>query len=71
MSVFTVNQVDTELLAQAAVLRERAGSLRVQADGLVDPLATAYRRRASELEFEAWAFEVQSGAPYDRVHSAA
>jgi len=71
MSVFTANKVDTELLAQAGVLRQRAESLRAQADGLAGPLATAYRRRASELEFEAWAFEVQSGAPYDQVHPAA
>jgi hypothetical protein len=34
-------------------------------------LATAYRRRASELEFESWVSELQSGVPYDQVHPAA
>ena len=40
--------------AQAISLRERAASLRSQAAQLAPLLATAYRRRASELELEAF-----------------
>jgi len=66
-----VIEIDRELLDQARHLRQRADSLRTQAPALPDVLATAYRRRASELEFEAWVSELQSGVPYDQVHSAA
>ena len=44
------------------VLNERAHSLRAQADGLPELLAKTYRRRAAELELEAWAIEVRNGA---------
>ena len=64
-------EIDHELVAQAKLLRQRAESLRHQAPALPDVLATAYRRRASELEFEAWVSELQSGVPYDQVHPAA
>jgi hypothetical protein len=64
-------EIDRELVEQAHVLRERAHSLRHQALSLSRPLGTAYRRRASELEFEAWVSELQSGLPYDEVHPAA
>ena len=53
------------------MLRQRAHSLRQQALSLTTPLATAYRRRASELEFEAWVSELQAGLPYDEVQPAA
>ena len=66
-----VVEIDHELLEQSHVLRERAHSLRHQADSLSSPLGTAYRRRASELEFEAWISELQAGVPYDEVHPAA
>jgi hypothetical protein len=46
------------------LLRSRAQSLRAQADQLSELLATTYRRRASELELEAWVLEVESGAPH-------
>ena len=62
---------DRELLDQARHLPQRADSLRAQALTLSPVLATAYRRRASELEFEAWVSELQSGVPYDQVHPAA
>jgi len=64
-------EIDHELLELAHHLRQRAESLRGQAPTLGSVLATAYRRRASELEFEAWVSELQSGVPYDQVHSAA
>jgi hypothetical protein len=59
------------LLGQARTLRDRATSMRQQASGLDEILASSYRRRAAELELEAWIAEVQSGIPYDEVHSAA
>lgn len=42
-------------------LQARARSLRAQADHLDDLLAQTYRRRAAELELEAWLLEVRSG----------
>ena len=63
-------EIDRQLLDQAHHLRQRATSLRSQAPALSPVLATAYRRRASELEFEAWVSELQSGVPYDQVHPA-
>ena len=64
-------QVDTEAVNAAHALLERARSLRSQAARLTEPLAAAYRRRASELELEAFLVEVQAGLPYDEVHAAA
>ena len=63
-------EIDQALLDQARHLRQRAESLRAQAGGLSPVLATAYRRRASELEFESWVSELQAGLPYDEVHAA-
>lgn len=60
--------VDVQLVDLARSLGERASSLRVQADGLPDVLAATYRRRASELELEAFIAEVQSGIAYDQIH---
>ena len=39
---------------RSKALRERAEGLRDEAEALPSALATAYRRRAAELEFEAW-----------------
>ena len=58
---------DQVLVEAAHVLRERAHSLRVQADSLTAPLANAYRRRASELELEAWLDDLSAGLPYDEI----
>ena len=66
-----VLEIDAELVEQARTLRQRAVSLRTQATTLPDALASAYRRRASELEFESWVSELQAGLPYDQVHPAA
>jgi hypothetical protein len=53
--------IDRELARHAEALRERAQSLRVQAEDLVEVLATTYRRRASELELEAFLTDVAAG----------
>ena len=66
-----VIEIDQELVERAHVLRQRAHSLRHQAESLDAVLANAYRRRASELEIEAWVSELQSGLPYDEVVPAA
>jgi hypothetical protein len=55
--------VDPELAQAGKLLRERAASLRAQADSLTAPLASAYRRHASELELEAWISDVHAGLP--------
>jgi hypothetical protein len=62
--------VDRDQLDNAKVLRQRAASLRAQAERLTAPLASAYRRHASELELEAWIREVQAGVPEDRLEVA-
>lgn len=67
----SVTDVDTELVRAASVLRQRARSLRDQARFLSPLLANAYRRRASELELEAWLGELQAGVPCDDLHPAA
>jgi hypothetical protein len=56
-----------EIAHRTTVLHDRAASLRAQADGLPEVLAQTYRRRASELELEAWALELRSGGLVDAV----
>ena len=63
--------VDTELLEEARTMRDRAAALRLQAEGLDSFLAITYRRRASELELEAFVAELQAGIPYSQVHTPA
>ena len=63
--------VDNDLVAQATSLRQRAASLRGQSEQLDEFVGASYRRRASELELEAWVLEIQSGLPYDRIAGAA
>jgi len=60
--------VDDQLLGLARSLSQRAASLRSQAEPLPSVLADTYRRRASELELEAFIAEVQSGIAYDQIH---
>ena len=67
----TASDIDPGLVRVAAVLRERAASLRAQAPSLPEVLASTYRRRASELELEAWVAELQSGVPVASVRPAA
>jgi len=53
--------IDTEVRHNVALLRSKAESLKAQADALDLPaLATAYRRRASELELQAHLLEAAS-----------
>jgi len=49
-----------EIIRETSALHRRAGSLRQQAEALGSPVALAYRRRASELELEAWAIKARS-----------
>jgi hypothetical protein len=65
------NLIDRELVAQAAGMRERAEHLRVQADAEPQLLGRTYRRRASELELEAFLVELSAGLPDDQVHAPA
>ncbi len=72
----SITAVHTDTPNQALVkvahsLRERARSLRVQAESLSAPLAAAYRRRASELEMEAWLDDLTAGLPYEEIPAAA
>jgi hypothetical protein len=60
MSVTTLHPVSDPHTVQAQSLRHHARSLRAQAEGLSPVLATAYRRRASELELEAFLTALQS-----------
>ena len=58
MNEITSNRSDTGETAEAyhdvRMLRSRAASLKAQARSLPEPLATTYRRRARELELEAY-----------------
>ncbi|MEZ5234163.1 MAG: hypothetical protein AB7W59_02360 [Acidimicrobiia bacterium] len=47
--------------AQTQVLRNRAEHLRHSAGAMHELVAQAYRRRAAELELEAWLTELQRG----------
>jgi hypothetical protein len=60
MSVTTLHPATDPHTVQADGLRRRARSLRTQAGGLSPVLANAYRRRASELELEAFLVALQS-----------
>ena len=54
--------IDLETRRNVRMLRSRAGSLVAQAASLGEPLATAYRRRARELELEAFLVETRGAA---------
>jgi hypothetical protein len=58
MSVTTGTTIDR----RTAGLTERAARLRAQADDLGPIEAVTFRRRAAELELEAWALTVRSGS---------
>ncbi len=59
--------VDESKLETAARLRGRARGMRSQARALDSVLAGSYRRRASELELQAWVAELASGLPADQI----
>jgi hypothetical protein len=63
--------IDTELVALAHTLRSRSESLRNQSLTVDAVLATTFRRRASELELEAWVTEIQAGLPESELHTLA
>jgi len=48
-----------DIIRETTALSRRADSLRDQAEELRPPVALAYRRRASELELEAWAIKAR------------
>ena len=64
-------EIDTTLVAEATQMRQRAESLRQQAAQLDEVLGMSYRRRASELEMEAWVLEIRAGVPEQNLHHAA
>jgi hypothetical protein len=49
-----------DIIQKTSALSRRADSLRGQARGLRPLVAQAFRRRASELELEAWAIKARS-----------
>lgn len=57
------NMLDDDTRHAVAMLRSRSRSLRKQAPTLVEPLATTYRRRARELELEAFLLENRASIP--------
>ena len=63
--------VDEVRVAEATQMRRRADGLRQQAQGLDEVLGTSYRRRASELEMQAWVVEVRAGVPDSDLKHAA
>jgi hypothetical protein len=63
--------IDAELVAVAHTIRSRAESLRNQSLTVDEVLATTFRRRASELELEAWVTEIQAGLPESQLHALA
>jgi hypothetical protein len=73
MSAITAPAIDIDevRVREAAELRHRATQLRRQAARLDDVLATSYRRRASELEMQAWVTELQAGVPDSKLRRAA
>ena len=70
-TITTTSTVDEVLVAEATHMRHRAESLRHQAADLDEVLGMSYRRRASELEMEAWVLEVRAGVPEPLLHNAA
>lgn len=67
----TIVEPDEDLVHLAHTMMDRAHSLRSQASALPDVLAGTYRRRASELELEAWLLEVTAGVPESHLEAHA
>lgn len=67
----TAPEVDLDLVHVARTTLDRAHSLRTQAAVLPEILAATYRRRASELELEAFLIEATAGLPDALIHRAA
>jgi hypothetical protein len=54
-------EIPADVAHRAAQLSQRADSLRAQAADLPELLGRTYRRRAAELDLQAWALEVRAG----------
>ena len=54
--------LDDEVRHTVRMMRARAESFVAQSSSLPEPLATAYRRRARELELEAFLLETRAAA---------
>jgi hypothetical protein len=54
--------LDDEVRHSVRMMRARADSFVAQSSALPEPLATAYRRRARELELEAFLLETRAAA---------
>jgi hypothetical protein len=67
----TTTDIDESRVRQANELRRRASRLRRQAGRVDHVLSMTYRRRASELEMQAWVIELQAGVPDSELHQAA
>jgi hypothetical protein len=67
----TDTEIDERRVREAGELRRRAVQLRREAGRLDAVLARSYRRRASELEMQAWLVEVLAGVPDAELHHAA
>ena len=57
----------SELVEDFSALKQRAEAMRRTADTLNDVLAHAYRRRASELEFQLWLSQLRAGLEVDPI----
>ena len=62
MTMKDQNVLDDETRHNVRMLRSRAKSFVTQASQLEEPLATTYRRRARELELEAFLVETRAAA---------
>ena len=62
MAVQTSLVLDDETRQNVRMLRARADSLVAQSSQLAEPLAVTYRRRARELQLEAFLVETRSAA---------
>ena len=61
-STIEATVLDDESRHNVRMLRARAQSFVAQSGSLPEPLATAYRRRARELELEAFVVETRAAA---------
>jgi hypothetical protein len=62
MAAQTTLVLDDETRQNVRMLRARAASLVAQSSQLAEPLAVTYRRRARELQLEAFLIETRGAA---------
>ena len=63
----TYLNVTCETVEEFAGLKQRAETMRQTAESLNDVLAHAYRRRASELEFQLWLSQLRAGLEVEPI----